>query len=338
MAIRYPNTRQLKQELDGKKLAARYLFLGEEEGEKDKFISRIMSMAFSDERERTNGASRFHIENEEFFSAADFALSPSMFSARRICVMYNIDTLPHNKHSALFRDLIFNLPDSTILIMTAIGNSPPAFMKADTLASLNIIQFWKYFDNDIRNYLIMSLRRLGLTIEDRAVDLFIERTGNDIKKIDDAIDMIRFSGESVIRAESVPDIVDDQKDASIFDFIDSLFKLESKSLAFLKKIIENGTPDLKIIYMILRQAEMIEQYYNFLEKGMNAEEAAKQAGVYSKNRENFRRYTDKIPPEKLKHLFPLISRADYRLKSGGRREGLIGSPVFSLATGMIFDL
>ncbi len=337
MALKYPNTKQLKQELDGEKLAARYLFLGEEEGEKDKFISRIMKMVFPDERERSAASARYHIENDEFLSAVDFALSPSMFSSRRVCVMYNIDSLQVSKHGAMFSELIFNLPDSTLLIMTAMQNVPPGFMKADTLSSLHVFQFWRYFDNDIRNYIKMSFRRLGIAIDDLAVDLIIERAGNDIKKIDDAIDMIRFSGASVIRAESVSAIVDDQKDSSVFEFVDFLFKRDKKSLALLKKLMESGTPELKIVYMILRQAEMIEQYYAFMEGGLSPEEAAKQAGVYSKNRDNFRRYTEAFPPEMLRRLFTLTSCADYRLKSGAGREGLTANPVFDLSERIIFE-
>ena len=339
MGLKYPNTKQFKQELDGDRLENRYLFLGEEEGEKDKYIKRIIGMAVAEEGERQNATGRFHIENDEFLSGSDFALSPTMFSSRRMCVMYNINTLQFNKNSAVFHDLVFNLPDSTILIMTSLENKPPIFMSADVLALTKTVQFWRYFDTDIYKYVSMSFRRLGLAIDDRAVELLIERTGNDIKKIDDAIDMLRFSGRSgAIGTETIRDCVDDLKDASIFEFIDSLFKLEKKSLALFKKIFENGTPDLKIIYMILRQAEMIEEYYTLIEGGMSAEEAARQAGVYSKNRENFRRYTEKLPPDKLKRVFPLISSADYQLKSGGRTGELIANPVFNLVTSMVLNI
>ena len=168
MAVKYPNAKQFKLELDRNRLAPRYLFLGEEEGEKDKYISRIIGMALPDAGERANATARFHIENDEFVSAADFAFSPAMFSSRRVCVMYNIDRIQFNKNRVIFHDLILNMPDSTLLIMTSLEHKPPVFMDGDLLAAFTVIQFWRYYDSDIYNYIVMSFKRLGLVLADRA--------------------------------------------------------------------------------------------------------------------------------------------------------------------------
>jgi DNA polymerase III delta subunit len=93
VTVKYPNAKLFRQELERHRLDPAYLFLGEEEGEKDKYINRIIEMALPDQYMRTNAAGRFHIENEEFNSAVDFALSPSMFSSCRVCVMYNLNGL-----------------------------------------------------------------------------------------------------------------------------------------------------------------------------------------------------------------------------------------------------
>jgi len=105
MPVKYPNAKQFKRELDGDRLERLYLFLGEEEGEKDKCINRIMVMAFNDPFERSHASCRFHMENDEFMTAADFVLSPSMFSSLRVCVIYNIDALRATA-AARFRELV----------------------------------------------------------------------------------------------------------------------------------------------------------------------------------------------------------------------------------------
>jgi DNA polymerase III delta subunit len=337
MAVRYQNAKQFKQELDKKRLASRYLFLGEEEGEKDKFISRIIDMTLPEGLDRADSRARFHIENDEFAAAADFALSPTMFSSRRICIMHNIERLQFTKNRFIFHDLISGLPDSTLLIMTSLENKPPSFMDADILNAFTVIQFWRYFDKDIYHYIHMSFKKLGLAIEDRAIELLIERTGNDIKKIDDAIEMVRFSGASgTVGIDTIRNCVDDLRDTSIFEFIDSLFKQQGRSISLLKKIFEDGIPELKIVYMILRQAEMIEHYHSLIENGGNAEDAALRAGVYSRNRENFWRHAELFSRDRIAQIYPLISSAEYQLKSGTKPGMLTANPVFNLTTDIVF--
>jgi DNA polymerase III subunit delta len=335
MPVKYPNAKQFKRDLDSDRLERMYLFLGEEEGEKDKCINRIIVMAFNDPAERVHATGRFHIENDEFLNAADFALSPSMFSSRRLCVMYNMDGMAA-KHGALFQDMMQNLPDTALLIMTSREIRPPAFMTA-VLEKIHVVQFWRYYDSDIHNYVTAGIRKLGLVIDDRAVDILIGRTGNDIKKIDDAIDMIRFSGETgKIGPDTIMNFIDDLKEASVYDFVDALFRREPRALPLARKVIEDGTPDLRIIYQVLRVAEMIETYFSCMDGGMGPEEAMNKAGVYSKNRDRFRRYAEIFSRERLKRVFALISRTDYRLKSGGASKGLLSNPVFTLATDILY--
>jgi DNA polymerase III delta subunit len=338
MPVKYPNSKQFKRELDSDQLEQGYLFLGEEEGEKDKCINRIIVMAFKDQSERARATGRFHIESDEFMSAAQFALSPSLFSERRVCVMNNIDSLAYAKHGAVFQELVRDLPDSAILIMTSRENKPPAFMD-QALDRFKVVQFWRYFDNDIHTYITASIRRLGLSIDEQALDILIERTGNDIKKIDDAIEMIRFSGEiGLVSADTVKNFIDDVKDVSVFDFVDALFRGDHRALALFKKVHEDGTPDLRVMYQIMRQAEMIENYYALVEGGMPPEEAMSKAGVYSKHREKFWRYTESFPRERLMRVFTMITGTDYKLKSGSASKELVANPVFNLVSDMLFSV
>ena len=337
MPVKYPNAKQFKRELDGDRLERLYLFLGEEEGEKDKSINRIMVMAFSDPFERSHATGRFHMENDEFLAAADFALSPSMFASRRVCVLYNIDAL-RAPAANRFQELVGELPDTAILILTTREIRPPAFM-TPLLDRFKVVQFWRYFDNDIHTYVRMRIQKLGLALDERAVELLIERTGNDIKKIDDAIDMIRFSGETGrIDEAAIRNFIEDVREVSVFDFIDALFKRNPRALGLFKKLADEGMPELRVVYQILRQAEMIEQFYTLTDGGAAPEEAMTKAGVYTKNRESFWRYTESFPRERLRRVFTMLSAVDQKLKSGGQRRELVANPLFTMVAEMLYAI
>ncbi len=334
--VRYPNAKQFRRELDGDRLEGRYLFLGEEEGEKEKCVNRIIVMAFDDPAERAHATGRFHVENGDFPAAVDFALSPPMFSSRRVCVMYHVESLGRGKRHGEFDHLLENLPDSTLLILTSRENRPPPFMEA-ALGSFKVVQFWRYFENDIYAYIAASIQKLGLALEDRAVDLLVERTGSDIKKIDDAIDMIRFSGETgPVAPDTILNFIDDVKDASVFDFIDALFKGEARAMGLYRKVFEDGTPGLRVLYLILRQADMLERYHAGLVRGLPPEEAMNRAGVFRKGRDDFRRQASAFPVERLRRVFALAGVTDWKLKSGGSSRDLIADPVFGLVSDILY--
>lgn len=334
---RYQNAKQFKRELDENRLEACYLFLGEEEGEKEKCINRIILMAFDDPADRAQAAARFHVENGEFMQAADFALSPPLFSSRRVCVMYRIDALPQTMQGAVLSDILRDLPSSTILIMTAEGARPPSFIEKH-IGGFKVVQFWRYFENDLHQYVAATVRRMGFAIDDEAVRLLIERTGNDIKKIDEAIDMIRFSGiAGPVDAASVAMLVDDVRDASLNDFIDALFKRQPRALDILRRMRDENVAEIGVLFRILRQAEIMERYYDYAESGLSASEAMDKAGVFAKNREQFSQYLRRFPRERLRKLIAGIGETDYLLKGGTEWKGLIDNPLFELAAREVLD-
>ncbi|MDR3237792.1 MAG: hypothetical protein LBT84_04735, partial [Spirochaetia bacterium] len=219
--VKYPNAKVLKAELAKKKINRMYLFLGEEEGDKDKCIAEISSILFNESNYAAESIGRFHCENGEIMEAAGFALSSSMFSNTKLCVLYNIDAIPAGKKNQpiILDEIVDGLPDGTSLIATTIKNMPPSSLSAGALKKFQVIQFWRYFDSDISAYITANLRKHGFQTEDGAVNLIIANTGNDIRKIDEAIEiLINSSSGKTISRESVISVISDDAEVSIFEF------------------------------------------------------------------------------------------------------------------------
>jgi len=338
MAIKkYPSSKVFKAELDRKKLYPAYLFMGEEEGEKDKFIGRILDAIFKNTDERRNSTGRFHIDNDEFMAAADFILSSSMFSSSKVCIMSNMDALKNPKsYQALLEDIIFNKPDGTTIIMTTLKNRPPDFLTQKQLETIMVVQFWRYFDNDIYNYIMTCIRKMGLTIDEKGMNLLIERTGKDIKKIDEALEMIRYSGSGdIITGQTIAGLLHDVSEVSLFDFTDLLFKKDRKAIPLYKKLIDEGIPEGRIFFEITRQFDLLEKYYSFTEAGMAVDEAVEKCGINQKSREKFMASTRAFPGESLKKLYPLIARTDYRRKSSSSYGDITATPTFILVADIV---
>jgi DNA polymerase III delta subunit len=214
-------------------------------------------------------------------------------------------------------------------------NRAPQFLSAEALKRIKSVQFWRYFENDLFPYIVSSFKKNGIDIERSAAGLMIELLGSDIRKIDGAIEKILYSGETLITSVMVDSFVQFEKDVSVFDFIDILFKKDKNALNLLARIIENGVHELSILSLIFRQAELIEKYYGLLKNGMAREDATHKIGIFPKNRAGFLEHTRQFSPDDLKRIFPLIYRADCRIKSAGYSNSLIENPVFELVTEII---
>ncbi len=332
--------KQLRTEIKSGKIASRYIFTGEEEGEKEKIINSLRTALFSDPEERRISTGIFHAENDELLPAADFALSQSMFSRKLLCIIKNIDKLKQSKTTTiLLDDLLTGLPLTTTLIITARKNSLPPVLKKELLSGFRHVQFWRHFENDLLQYAVSQLTAAGHSISSTAVNMLLQLTGREMKNIDDAVELLINSGiRGEISHEDVKRIVSNTRESSLFELAESLFLKKDGTLGMLKKILEEGrNSELNILGIITRQAEMIEKYHAAIDEGADANTAIKACGVFDSKREGFLRSAEMFSAGSVRKIFTLISETDYRIKSGSYGKSLINNPVFNLATEIILS-
>ena len=333
---KYPTSNFLKTELAQKNLKPIYLFLGPEEGEKDKFIADISSILFKGNSLAKESTERFHCEDDEINEAAGFALSSSMFSQTKLCILYNIDAIASaDKKTA--EEIINGLPSGTTLIATSVKNQPPAVLSSTVLKKIEIIQFWRHFDNDIHRYISAALKKHGYAAAPDVLGIIAANNGNDIRKIDETLEIIIGSAsEKNISVEFVLSIVSDNSDTSIFDFRDALFQKNKKTLVYCKKLMDAGVTEQRIFSMILKEISLLEKYYIAESKTDSVADALEMCGIGKKDQDKFLNFTRCFPKEKLGEIYNLAMKADYKRKSAGRR-GLMSSPLISFINGMMFS-
>ncbi|MBN2038750.1 MAG: DNA polymerase III subunit delta [Spirochaetes bacterium] len=326
---KFPDSRQLLAELKNQKISGIYLFLGEEDGEKEKIIQKITDMAITNEEEKNYSTGRFHAEYDELNQAVEFVSSGSMFSETKVCVILNINSIKSKGNEAgLFDNLLETLPDSNILIMTSPENKVPAVIDKKYIQKIKIYQFWRFFEKDISNYIIKSLKKYNIEIHIKAVELFIDFTGRDVKKVDEALFKIINSGEKNITIDLVRQLIPDDKDVSVFAFIDSLFQKDFNSFRNLVKVLDHGNHELAVLKLIMREAELIEKYLTLLKNRVSSDSALMEIGISQRNRKQFLDCAGCFTIEDIKKIFFLIYLTDYRLKSYNYSSNLQANPLF----------
>lgn len=340
---KYKNSKQFNSGLAKGLKGKIFLFLGEEEGEKDKSINSILSAVFSDATDRSRYTGRFYLNDdrntmEEFTSAADFALTGSMFSDKKVCIIRNIENLKINDRVRnIMDDLLTSTPEGTFVIMTSMSNQAPAYIekKHDLI---EIVQFWKNFDSDLFNYIKKTFTDRKISVDEKIIPLMIDLTGNDIKKTDELLDLISLSsGDMEVNEDMLRDIAGDMKDVSVFEFTDALFLREKKSFIYLKNLLDTGTAELLILSMIVRQAELLERYYCFLDEKFTHDEAVGKLGLAASKlrRDRFTAILKKTPRSALGRIYPLIGRTEYSIKTGSSGNSVITGPLFILVSDIL---
>ena len=320
-----------------------FLLLGEEEGEKDKAVKMILDRVFGDSPDRALNTGRFILSEDknardEFTAAAEFVVGGSMFSSKRVCIIRNIHNLKFiDSLKNIFSDMITGMPDGTVIVMTSTENQPPAFIEKDHPGAVYIVQFWKYFDRDLINYISKTMAEKKMDFHEKVVPLIVELAGGDIRRVDEIIDMAEYSGQGTrVNEEMIRELAGDIKGLSVFDFTDMLFRKDKKSLPCLKQLMDDGAAELLVLSMITRQADMLEKYYRLLDDKLSAEEAMAKIGLAGGRlrREKFGAILKRFSRDDLKKTYPLIARAEYMLKSAGQ-QGNTASPLVDLAFGIV---
>jgi len=334
---KFENSKQFLRDLGREAPRGIYLFLGEEEGEKDKAIETIIGKIFSDNDERINHTGRFHIENEEFISAYDFAMSGSMFSGKKVCVMRDIHRLRQSKDALdFFAEMIENAPAGTVIIMTSSENRPPVFINKNHSEKIRIVQFWRYFDRDMRAYILKKAGEFRISLDDDGIGRLLSRTGKDIKKVDDAMEMLKHTGSGRVSVGDIDAVVSDGRDYSVFEFIELLFRKDAGSFRAAAKLMDEGSAELQILHMVARQADMLDRFHSERMKDVPVDEAAKICGVSERDREIFLGQAKLFSYRKLKRVFQYIATADMEMKSSRPSKETVSNPIFNLISGILF--
>lgn len=338
----FPNSKQFFQNIKKGITHNIYLFAGEAEGDKDKAINALLSMLFQSEEDKNNNTGKFFIfedrsSDDEILAAVDFALSFSMFSPKKACIIRNLDNIKTNdKNKKLIKELTEELPESTMLIITISSKDVPSYLSHIPESKMAVFQFWKQFDSDLINYIKVETKNKKIPIEEKFIYLILELAGNDIKKIDTILDMVQYlslSKDIEITESLIRDLAGDIKDVTIFDFTDSLFLKEKRSLTILKKLLNEGTETLFIINMIIRQLEFLDKYFLLIKSGLAEDEVLKKIGIQGKlKKEKFIDSTRLFNDEKIKTIFAIAAKAEYLAKSGSAKTNLLSNPAFILST------
>jgi len=320
------NSKQFGQSFAKNPLSSFYLFLGEEDAEKEKFILKISAKIFGKAPPEIR---RFHVDTGDLMAAAEYLLSESMFSSQKVAVLVNADSL-QKKDSPLLEQIFKDISKDAVAIFLCTQNKPPAMLNKYAENFTPVI-FWRMFETDLINYIVAFFSDNKRQIDRKAANLIVTLTGRDLSKVDEAVNrIIDGSNESVITENIVYSLLTDEKTIKVFDFISSFFGCRKDMLQLLIKILDDGLNELFILSLINKRAVEIDRYHSMIAAGEVESAAIDKSLSNSKDEEEFRRQCSLFPEKKIRRIIKEIYHADLAFKSGSIGTEILSNPLLKI--------
>jgi DNA polymerase III delta subunit len=256
-----------------------------------------------------------------------------MFSPFKIVIIMEIETaLKTKSNETLLKELIEHHPDTTTLILTTTSNKKPAILNK-LGDKIEAAIFWRKFENELSSYIIHELTKANKRIDSVAAEEIINLCGRNRQNIDEAINiLINGSNETNITSKVVHTLLVTTGSLNIFEFVETLFLGNKKAIMEAAIILQQGTHELVLMALILKKLNQLDNYFLFLNQGINKNEIYKKLGLYNqKQLLNFQKSLQRFKTDKIKNLFVKFTEVETKIKSGQSSKDLLTNPFFRFA-------
>ena len=267
---------------------------------------------------------RYNLENSTIDEIIEDASIISMFQDKKMIIVDNAyiftsstnKKLPEQNIDLLTKYLNSN-NSHTILIFVVLKDKIDTRKKITTLFK-NVGKIEEYnLTNDISKIVINLFK--PYQINNKNVNLLINRVGNNLSLLSSEIEKIKIYKENDLNIEEndIINLTHKNIDMDIFKLIDNILLSNKKqALECLEEMIKYGEEPIAIIIMLANQIRIMYQSKLLIKKGYSEHEISDILEIHEfrvkKALEKSRNYTDKKILSKLEELADL----DYNIKSG----------------------
>ncbi len=215
----------------------------------------------------------------------------SLLSKRRLVIVRDVDRLSAADKKKLISYLDNPNPQTVLVLIARFlqGTETRQLRKIQSSALYKaayktgtVHKFSLARDEDtIERWLTREIKKRGKKISHEALETIIERVGNNLRDLSDAIERVcLYVGDKErIDKDEVNSIVVPSSEKGVFEMIDALAgRRRDETIYLLNKILRQGERPRTLLYLIRRQFRLIARAKDMVEE-TNAAEAASKLGV-----------------------------------------------------------
>ncbi|WP_418790710.1 DNA polymerase III subunit delta [Phosphitispora sp. TUW77] len=195
-----------------------------------------------------------------------------------------------------------------------------------------VVQFAQLKGKDITEWINRTARRLGKTIEPKAVAGLVAAVGNNLCQLRTELEKLAcYVQGNAITAADVEMMVSKTVELSIFELVDAVGNRNySKALRLAREMVFFGEPVIRILYMVARQFRLLLQSKSLLASGVLANEMAGLMQVHPFVAQKCIKQAGNFSLGELKLSLEKVLKADADIK-GGKQEAVLALELLIIA-------
>lgn len=171
----------------------------------------------------------------------------------------------------------------------------------------------------LTNWILRRLQRENVKITKSAMQLFLERSGDDMENISHELEKLTayIYGREGITREDVEAVCTVRTENKIFDMINAIAeKKQKRALELYYDLLALKEPPMRILVLIARQFNLLLQVKDLRRQGFDQGTIASRAGIMGFVARNCLRQAEFVPAEMLRQAVEDCVRTDEAVKTG----------------------
>lgn len=269
---------KLKEDLKNGIYRRAYLLYGDEPYLQNMYKNRLLN-AVTDPDDTMN-LSKFQGKGINPKEIIDLAETLPFFAEHRVILIENSGFFKTSCEE--LAAYLPELPETTILIFVeeAVDKRGKMFKAVKALGG--VAEFRVQTDEVLAKWIVQALRREGRRITGNVLQLFMSRCGTSMENIENEMEkLISYTwGRTEITAQDVEDVCTGQITNQIFKMIDAIAgKQKKEALNLHYDLLALKEPSMRILFLIVRQFQILMQVKDLGGKGYDNQTIAKKASI-----------------------------------------------------------
>ncbi len=307
--------KQLAQDIKNRNFRNIYLLHGSESFLRKKYAEVLVS-AFLPENDTIN-LSRFYGKKTDIAEVLSMADTMPFMSENRVIVCENTDIFTRSCDE--LADYIPNIPENCRIIFSE--EKIDARLKHTKAVRSHgcIAEFTPLSEDGLRDFIIKKLAKEHRQITQAALDLFMERCGDDLWTVSNELEkIISYSfGKDGIRPADIEAVCPPSPEDKIFNMIDAIVASNTqKAVGLYKDLLLLRSEPMGILALLREQFRLLLHVKDLDNDGMNIREMAPVLKMRDTRIKMAYPSARRVDRKRLKRSVILCADTDERIKSG----------------------
>ena len=292
-----------------------YLLYGEEAYLKNLYKNRLKNAIVNPED--TINLNRYEGKGISIPALIDQAETMPFFAEHRLLLLE--DTGFFKNASPELAEYLPTMPAETILLFveTEVDKRSKLYKTVKNMG--RIVEMSHQNEQMLTNWVLRRLQKENVKITKSAMQLFLERAGNDMENISHELEkLIAYTyGREGITREDVEAICTVRTENKIFDMINAIAeKKQKRALDLYYDLLALKEPPMRILALIARQFNLLLQVKDLRRQGFDQATIASKAGIMGFVARNCLRQAEYFSMEMLRTAVEDCVRTDEAVKTG----------------------